>query len=449
MGASEFKPGRSRERLPIAQLQRVTQAHVSGAVQALMTGSLSHQFGESTDFDLVAPNGVRLPPKAVFGLAATEALGFQVLPKHFTGGIGTPCFNALEAAGYDIVPKLASAERRDLDQRTVGTRRSSAFSTKAGFVNANDQEVLGPTGLAGTDHGQAIYVLKCHRCGREYGANGSDIAGRRCPGCGGGRPGFEVTAADVIEVVAGPVTSARNPNWTRDELILALEVYFDHPTADQTHPAVQELSLLLNRLWGVDLGQATRRNATGVSMKLGNFQRLDPTYLARGRKGLAHGSHGDQEVWEEFAEDRPRLRATAAAIRAALELTPEIVAVPDNSTDAEAAEGALLTRMHHYRERDASLARKRKEQARGVHGRLSCEACEFDFAEAYGERGEGFIEVHHTKALETLKPGAKTKLSELAILCANCHRMVHAKRPWLTMDELKEIVRKSAEAAST
>jgi len=323
-----------------------------------------------------------------------------------------------------------------------------AFSTRVGYLNADDQVVLGPTGRAGTDHGQKIYVLKCQHCAHEYGANGSDIALRRCPTCNGGAPGFEVTAADVIEIAPAPAKTSRNPNWTRDELILALDVYLDHPTADQTHPAVQELSLLLNRLWGADLGQANRRNATGVSMKLGNFQRLDPAYLARGRKGLAHGGRGDQDVWNDFASDRPRLRATAAAIRAALEQAPEIVTAPDTSADVEAAEGAVLSRMHHYRERDASLARKRKEQAKAVHGRLVCEAYDFDFAEVYGSRGNGFIEVHHTKALETLKPGAKTKLTELAILCANCHRMVHAKRPWLTMDELKAIVRRWAEASA-
>jgi 5-methylcytosine-specific restriction protein A len=40
-----------------------------------------------------------------------------------------------------------------------------------------------------------------------------------------------------------------------------------------------------------------------------------------------------------------------------------------------------------------------------------------------------------------LRPGAKTRLSDLHLLCANCHRMVHAKRPWLTLDELKGYVR--------
>jgi 5-methylcytosine-specific restriction protein A len=320
-----------------------------------------------------------------------------------------------------------------------------AFSTRPGYLNANEQEVLGPTGQPGTDHGQSVYVLLCRRCSQEYGANGSDIAGRQCPNCGRGRPGFEVSRADVIEMPPpSGEKSRRNPAWTRDELILALDVYFDVPSPDQHHPKVIELSGLLNRLWQrTEFGTAaTLRNASGVSMKLSNFQRFDPAYQDTGRKGLAHGGRGDEDVWLEFADDRPRLKATASAIRSALEAAEDPAALAgDMSTDAEAAEGALLTRMHHYRERDASLARKRKEQALAAHGRLVCEACDFDFAAVYGERGHGFIEVHHTKPLETLQPGARTKLSELAVLCANCHRMIHARRPWLTMEELRALFR--------
>lgn len=319
-----------------------------------------------------------------------------------------------------------------------------AFSTQPGFTNPNGQQVLGPTGRGGTDHGQKVYVLKCEACGHEYGANGTDIAIRKCPSCGGGRPGFLVTAADVIEIaLADTQKRQRNPDWTRDELILALDVYFDLPSPDQHHSTVIALSALLNRLWVATefAGAATLRNPSGVSMKLSNFQRFDPAFQNTGRKGLANGARGDEEVWQEFADDRTRLRATAAAIRAALEQAPQLVTAPDTSPDVEAAEGAILTRLHHYRERDAGLARKRKAQALSVHGRLTCEACNFDFAKAYGGRGEGFIEAHHTKPLETLQANAKTKLSELALLCANCHRMIHARRPWLTMDELMALVR--------
>jgi 5-methylcytosine-specific restriction protein A len=61
------------------------------------------------------------------------------------------------------------------------------------------------------------------------------------------------------------------------------------------------------------------------------------------------------------------------------------------------------------------------------------EACGFDFEETDGERGKGFIECHHVKPLHTLKPGEKTSVDDLMLLCSNCRRMVHTKSSWLTV----------------
>jgi len=58
-----------------------------------------------------------------------------------------------------------------------------------------------------------------------------------------------------------------------------------------------------------------------------------------------------------------------------------------------------------------------------------------------GARGRGFIEAHHTKALAALVENAKTKLEDLALLCANCHRMIHSQKPWLSIAELRAILR--------
>jgi hypothetical protein len=66
----------------------------------------------------------------------------------------------------------------------------SGITTRIGFVNPNDQEVIRPTRKPGTDHGQYVYVLRCRGCGNEYGANGSDIWLRRCPAHDGGAPGL-------------------------------------------------------------------------------------------------------------------------------------------------------------------------------------------------------------------------------------------------------------------
>jgi predicted HNH restriction endonuclease len=60
----------------------------------------------------------------------------------------------------------------------------------------------------------------------------------------------------------------------------------------------------------------------------------------------------------------------------------------------------------------------------------------------YGARGKDFIECHHTKPVSELAVGEKTRLTDLVLLCSNCHRIVHRKKPWLGIDELREIVQK-------
>jgi hypothetical protein len=77
--------------------------------------------------------------------------------------------------------------------RLFPARRSAGKAgetTRTGYINRNRQTVVRSTGLPGTDHLQYVYVVRCGDCGNEYGANGSDIHLRRCPGCQGGAPGL-------------------------------------------------------------------------------------------------------------------------------------------------------------------------------------------------------------------------------------------------------------------
>jgi hypothetical protein len=95
----------STERLPAEKFKSVTAEHMWTAIENLRDPNFKHNFGLSVDFDLIAEDGARFPPKAVFGLAATEALGFDILPKHFSGGLGSTCFRMLNEAGFTILPK--------------------------------------------------------------------------------------------------------------------------------------------------------------------------------------------------------------------------------------------------------------------------------------------------------------------------------------------------------
>jgi 5-methylcytosine-specific restriction protein A len=56
----------------------------------------------------------------------------------------------------------------------------------------------------------------------------------------------------------------------------------------------------------------------------------------------------------------------------------------------------------------------------------------------YGDLGAGFAECHHKLPLAAGE--RRTLLSDLAIVCANCHRMLHRRSPWLTVEELQEIL---------
>jgi len=97
--------------------------------------------------------------------------------------------------------------------------------------------------------------------------------------------------------------------------------------------------------------------------------------------------------------------------------------------------------LHKSKERNNELVRKVKELNSKKDNKLSCQICGFSFLDKYGEIGKGFIEAHHTFPISELKEETNTKIEDLAMLCSNCHRMVHRRRPWLTIEELNEIKR--------
>ena len=117
-------------------------------------------------------------------------------------------------------------------------------------------------------------------------------------------------------------SSPRNPPWSRNELILALDLYLklrgeSIGTADAD---VAELSAFLRGLARVQgrEGVGTFRNENGVRMKLMNLRRLDPQLTAEGRIGLSGGNRLEEEIWDEFARNPEKLKATVQDIRSLL-----------------------------------------------------------------------------------------------------------------------------------
>lgn len=243
-----------------------------------------------------------------------------------------------------------------------------------------------------------------------------------------------------------PTSSARNGRWVRDELILALDMYMRHRDVplNKGGPELVELSQVLGRLGKVlrEKQSSTYRNPNGVYMKLMNFRHHDPEYTSAGKTGLARGNKDEILVWGEFAHDPVRLAQVATSIRDGIEELGKAgdVAEVDDPDLAEAQEGRVLTRLHKYRERDRRLVAQAKANALALHGTLSCIACNFNFTDRYGEAGAGVIDVHHTKPLHAMEQGQKTKVTDLALLCSNCHRIIHSRRPWLSIEEVRAML---------
>jgi 5-methylcytosine-specific restriction protein A len=108
----------------------------------------------------------------------------------------------------------------------------------------------------------------------------------------------------------------------------------------------------------------------------------------------------------------------------------------------EFPEGKVVERTHKARERNYQVIQIAKENFKKKNGKLFCQVCGFDFEKNYGKIGKDFIEGHHTIAVSEMLPEHKTKPEDIAMLCANCHRMVHKKRPWLTMKDLSKLLKK-------
>ncbi|MFI0905776.1 HNH endonuclease [Streptomyces sioyaensis] len=246
-------------------------------------------------------------------------------------------------------------------------------------------------------------------------------------------------AAAWLKRAGFEVKTVKNPDWARDEIILCCHLVMSNgwKGLDAHDPRVVGLSELLQLMpihAETDRNEKFR-NPNGVARKTFDIATRHPDYRGKPTNGGAL----DVEVLHEFLARPEEMTEAAQLIRQGVtdgELQALPLAEDEELDDYSAPEGRLLLRRHRARERNKGLRKKKIASVLRQGGRLSCEACDFDFEEAYGERGAGYIECHHVVPLHEAGEG-RTKLSDLALICANCHRMIHRRAPWPTPNELR------------
>lgn len=173
----------------------------------------------------------------------------------------------------------------------------------------------------------------------------------------------------------------RNPPWSRDELILALDLYLTNPVnpPGKGSCAVVELSTILNKLHRLNgvRGALTLRNENGVYLKMMNLRSLDPAYTAQGKVGMQSGGALEKVVWADYEGSREVLATDAANIRQTVIEVNELAFAKLPLAEAyEGEEGGIVMRLHKRYERDRNLVAE-KRNAAAAAGSLACEVCHF------------------------------------------------------------------------
>ena len=163
-----------------------------------------------------------------------------------------------------------------------------------------------------------------------------------------------------------------NPNWTRDETILALDLLLScgRQIPSPRDDRVIALSVLLRKL-PIHSGESKVEsflNPAGVVFKLQNLHSV-----ATGR-GLKNFSQLDAEIWNQFGSKPDVVRKIADVINQAVSDPIKFEIVTQETSEAEFNEGRIITALHNRRERDPNI-RRRLIEARTRSGELMCELC--------------------------------------------------------------------------
>lgn len=135
---------------------------------------------------------------------------------------------------------------------------------------------------------------------------------------------------------------AQRRTWTRDELVVALNLYFLYFKLPygQLHSRNPEI---------IRLADLIDRTPSAVAMRLSNYAAVAPYHINRGIKGLENAKKQVLPIWEAFTRDHEALHFESEQILARLEGQDVEVKFSVLLQDAGAVEGRERTALTRVR----------------------------------------------------------------------------------------------------
>lgn len=211
----------------------------------------------------------------------------------------------------------------------------------------------------------------------------------------------------------------RNEPWTRDEVILALDVIWS--SIEENRPIskmdVEVLSQYLNQLPAIPFTQRkdSFRNKAGVQRHLVQFREA----ILSGKSSKSYGTLF-YVLNDEYANKKNELHLIANAIKKNISVV-ENITFASKEEEVDFCEGALLEHLHRYIEQRDKPAEEMPN---------SCSICRIDLRDIY--QGAVDLECHLTTSPGKLDGSKKYAKGDFIWVCPNCHKALHRIRPWLS-----------------
>ena len=232
-------------------------------------------------------------------------------------------------------------------------------------------------------------------------------------------------------------------NWTYEELVLALDLYFKLPfnVVSSAHPDIIALSKEL-RSWVPEIIDERFRSSSSIALKLSSFLILDGHRLSKGNINMGWMDKGIFAYYKEkphaLDEEVQAIKEERAKTRNLKKYKIQEVFYPfqkDIGFDKE------LSAIKRFKKRNGGVIGRKKQLIMSKFGKLCCDVCSFDFKATYGRLGEFYMECHPKFPLSEIDLETEVTLNDLSMICSNCRNMLYLQDT-LSVAGLREIIMK-------
>lgn len=219
-----------------------------------------------------------------------------------------------------------------------------------------------------------------------------------------------------------------NASFTRDEVILALDVLYSsgETQLNGSSQAMIDLCALLHKIPVISVADRPQifRPEKGVSNQLMLFKRSYKTGVKDPNLGIVF-----MQVAHEYEGRHDELHQIAVAIRRNLNNFDGTFGSPVESDGFP--EGSLLGHLHRVVEvRDSAKLIPRER----------CEICQIDTTDIY-PYCPNLMAMHLTVPVTSLDGEKRYREPDFITVCPNCHAALHRRRPWLTKEHCGDLLR--------